>query len=436
MTEQPSRKLAVLLHADVVGSTSLVQLDETLAHQRIQDTFKRFSETITSHSGAAREIRGDALVAEFSMASNAVSAALAFQSSNAAHNEELPDQLRPVVRVGIAMGEVVVADNTVTGEGIVLAQRLEQLAEPGSVCIQDAAYQTIPKRLPFEYEDLGEHRLKGFEESVRVYVVRRDSHVTAPGSEAPAQREEAAFDLPDKPSIAVLPFTNMSGDPEQEYFSDGLTEDIITALSHWRSVPVIARNSSFTYKGQSVRVQKVAEELGVRYIVEGSVRKAGNRLRITVQLIDGESGHHAWAEKFDRQLDDVFEVQDEITNRIAATIVPELELYERRRSATKRTRDLSAWDYYLRGLDTFFDETCESTAASLKMFQSAVEADPEYCDAWARLGWAYAREVMFDCSEDRQSSLQKGFEAAHRAVALDDASALAHLSLGTLYILD
>ena len=183
-----------------------------------------------------------------------------------------------------------------------------------------------------------------------------------------------------------------------------------------------------------MRVQKVAEELGVRYIVEGSVRKAGNRLRITVQLIDGESGHHAWAEKFDRQLDDVFEVQDEITNRIAATIVPELELYERRRSATKRTRDLSAWDYYLRGLDTFFDETCESTAASLKMFQSAVEADPEYCDAWARLGWAYAREVMFDCSEDRQSSLQKGFEAAHRPVALDDASALAHLSLGALFI--
>jgi len=291
-----SRKLAVLLHADVVESTSLVHKNEILAHERIQDTFRRFSETISNYGGAALEIRGDALVAEFAKVSDAVSASLAFQAANTTLNEQLTDDIRPALRIGIALGEVVIADNTVTGEGIVLAQRLEQLAEPGSVFIQRAAYETIPKRLPFDYENLGERQIKGFDESVRVYAVSLQSGSVLPEFEIPTQQEGAAPKLPDKPSIAVLPFDNMSGDIEQEYFADGISEDLITALSkiHWFFV--IARNSSFTYKGQAVEVTRVADELGVRYVIEGSVRKSGNRVRISAQLIDATTGHHVWAE--------------------------------------------------------------------------------------------------------------------------------------------
>ena len=320
MSETLSRKLVVILHADVVGSTALVQLNETLAHQRIRDTFQRFSETIATHGGIARELRGDALVAEFSKASDAVSAAVDFQNKNAAHNEALTDEVRPAVRIGIAMGEVVIADNTVTGEGVVLAQRLEQLADAGGVCLQGAAYETVPKRLPFEYVKLGEQTLKGFDEPVRAYGVslKAGKSVLAPGIAKNVTKQ--ALELPDKPSIAVLPFDNLSDDPEQDYFADGIVEDIITGLSKFRSLLVTARNSTFSYKGTSPNVQQVGKTLGVRYVVEGSVRRAGDRIRVTAQLIDALDGNHVWAERYDRQLVDLFDLQDEITGYIVSTL--------------------------------------------------------------------------------------------------------------------
>jgi len=317
-------------------------------------------------------------------------------------------------------------DGDVFGDGVNVAARLEGLARPRSICISENVYRLVRTKLECDFEDLGENALKNIAEPVQAYLILPPDAAPDKASSTPPQTE--------RPAVAVLPFDNMSGDAEQEYFADGLTEDIITALSQWRSIPVIARNSTFTYKGQSVRVQTVAEELGVRYVLEGSVRKAGNRLRITAQLIDAETGHHVWAEKFDRQIEDIFDVQDEITTRIASTIVPELESFENRRSAVKRTEDLNAWDFYLRGLQTFYDETCEGTAASLKMFQSAVEADATYCDAWARLGWSYAKIIMHECTDDVEPVLKKGFEAARRAIALDDASALAHMSLGMMHI--
>ena len=323
MTQTPERKLAVLLHADVVGSTSLVQMNETLAHERIRDAFRRFSETIASHGGIAHEIRGDALVAEFARASDAVSASIAFQAANTNHNKQLSGDIQPALRIGIAMGEVVVADNTVTGEGIVLAQRLEQLAEPGGVYIQGAAYETVPKRLPFDYEDMGECQVKGFDHPQRVYAVTEQAE-SASKPETGSKPALVSPDLPDKPSIAVLAFSNMSGDPEQEYFSDGITEDIITELSRFRSLFVIARNSSFAYKGKSLNVVEIGQELGVAYLVEGSVRKVGNRVRITAQLIDAESGNHVWAERYDRNLDDIFAVQDEVANAIVTAVEPAL----------------------------------------------------------------------------------------------------------------
>lgn len=429
-----SRKLAALLHADVVGSTTLVRLNETLAHERIHDAFARFSEIIAGHGGVAHEIRGDALVAEFARPSDAVTAAMAFQTTNAVHNEALDGEIRPVLRVGIAMGEVVIADSKITGEGIVLAQRLEQLAEPGGICIHGAAYDTIPRRLPFEYENLGDHDLKGFDEAVRVYRARLKPGSSLPEPEAISPPKQAASESRSRPAIAVLPFANMSGDPEQEYFSDGITEDIITALSHIRFLPVIARNSTFTYKGQVVRVQQVAEELGARYVLEGGVRKAGDRLRITAQLADAGTGHHLWADKFDRTIEDVFEIQDEITQKIVTTIQPELAQAELDKAALKRPENLTAWDLVLRGMADVNRPTRDDYRAARKWFQQAIDIDPDYADAWAGLAWSYLDDVVLCGPEERGGLVDKGMEAAKRAVALDDRSSIAHYVLGMAYV--
>ena len=248
------RKLAVLLHADIAESTVLVRANETLAHQRIQDTFSRLSKAVASHDGTTLEVRGDALIAEFSMASDAVTAAVEFQRSNNDHYRDSDDDLSPLARIGIAMGEVVIADNTVTGEGIVMAQRLEQLAETGGVCLQGAAYDTMPKRLPFTFTKLGEQKLKGFDEPVRVYAVNaQDAAVIAPPHTS-ADADTPGLDIPAEPSIAVLPFANMSGDADQDYFADGITEDIITALSRIAGLLVIARNSTMVYRGMAVDI--------------------------------------------------------------------------------------------------------------------------------------------------------------------------------------
>jgi TolB-like protein/class 3 adenylate cyclase len=336
-------KLAVILHADVAGSTWLVQQDEQLAHERIQIAFGRFSDTIGKYHGRVRELRGDALLAEFERASDAVTAALAFQFDHHEYLTRLNDEIRPEIRVGIALGEVIIADGTITGAGVVLAQRVEQLAKSGGICITSAIHEALPNRLPISIESLGEHALKGFDETVRVYRVQPNPDGSIPTPQQKSIRQESsgnwrwmviaamivllaaagigywsshpqeeaasienmAFPLPDKPSIAVLPFTNMSDDPQQEYFADGMTEDLITDLSKISGLFVIARNSSFSYKGQQVKVRQVAEDLGVRYVLEGSVRRAGEQVRINAQLIDATTGGHLWAERYDGSLTDV-----------------------------------------------------------------------------------------------------------------------------------
>ena len=388
MSEEPFRKLAVLLHADVIGSTALVQLDETVAHARIRDVFQRFSETITQHNGTTQEIRGDALVAEFSRASDAVTAALEFQSANTINNANLSDEIRPELRVVIAMGEVVVADNTVTGAGIVLAQRLEQLAEPGGTCIQGAAYETIPKRLPFEYENLGERELKGFDEPVRVYLVKQQSEPNLQ-----PQQKQSTPELPELPSIAVLPLNNMSGDPEQEYFSDGITEDIITELSRFSTLSVVARHSSFAFKDEKVNIQEVAKKLGVQYVVEGSVRRAGNRVRITAQLIEAKSGNHIWAERYDRDLEDIFAVQDEITQTVVSVLPDRIQNSMRAQSQRKSTASFSAYDYYLQGL-WIHDNSGGNDPACITMFKNAIGIDPAFAMAHASLAEAYGYNLF------------------------------------------
>ena len=429
MEERPARKLAVILHADVVGSTPLVHRNETLAHQRIQDAFHRFSKTIEVYGGIPQELRGDALVAEFGRASDAVAASLAFQAENTQFNSTLEDDIQPHLRIGIAMGEVVIADHTITGDGVVLAQRLEQLAESGGVCIQDATYQTVPKRLPFEYEYQGKQELKGFEEPVRVYAVTLKSGASIPSPEPrsaareakpawrtmagatvavliivggwlawwqpwvpreePASVEGMALPLPDKPSIAVLPFTNMSDDAQQEYFVDGMTEDLITDLSKISGLFVIARNSTFTYKDKAVNVRQVAQELGVRYVLEGSVRRAGDRIRVNAQLIDAASATHLWAERYDGKLDDIFALQDKITQEIISQLAVHLGPEDKTLADQRETRNAQAHDAFLQGWAHYLRATPEHYVLAVPLFEEAIRLDPDYGRAYAALGSVY-----------------------------------------------
>ena len=434
MAERLSRKLAVILHADVVGSTALVQRDEALAHERIQDAFRRFSETIETYGGATHELRGDALVAEFDRASDAVSAAITFQAENSEFNATLHDAIRPQVRIGISLGEVVIADNTITGAGVVLAQRLEQRAEPGGVFLQGAVYEAVPRRLPFSYESLGEQTVKGFEEPVRVYTVTLKAGEVIPPPDSVPRAEKPASELPDKPSIAVLPFTNMSGDPDQEYFADGLTEDIITALAKNRWMLVIARNAVFSFKGRPVDLRHIAKELVADYIVEGSVRKVSNRVRISAQLIDAASGTHIWAERYDRDLGDFFAVEDEITGTIAATIEPELGSIEQQRAQQKSPKNLDAWDCYHLGLFHMYRFNKQDNAEARRHLHRAIELDPGFAAAYARLAYCIVVNMVYFNAEPAPKDLDEALDIANTAVSLDGRDAVAHFALGRVYL--
>ncbi len=428
-----SGKLAVILHADVAGSTALVQQDEHLAHERIQDTFRRFSGTIERYQGRVRELRGDALLAEFDRASDAVTAVLAFQAEQAEYIAQLNDNIQPVVRVGIALGEVIIADNTVTGAGVVLAQRIEQLAEPGGLCITAAIHEALPQRMPFDQENLGEQQVKGFDEQIRVYAMSLAPGATIPEPKTPPQAE--ALRLPDKPSIAVLPFTNMSGDPEQDFFADGISEDIITALSKIRSFLVIARNSTFTYKGRAVDIKSVAKELGVRYVLEGSVRKAGNRIRITAQLIEATSGHHIWAEKYDRELRDIFELQDEMTRTIAGSIEPELSAKERDSAIRKPPDNLDAWEIYQRAMWYLYSFEKENHPIAIDLFRKAIKADPNFAPAYAYMSYCLYTAVIMGWADDPEAILSTGMDSAKKALALDPRESVAYFALGRIHMI-
>jgi TolB-like protein/class 3 adenylate cyclase/Flp pilus assembly protein TadD len=475
VAEHPTRKLAVILHADVVGSTALVQHDEARAHERIQDVFHRFAGTIGSYNGHPLELRGDALVAEFNRASDAVEASLAFQAENTRFNANLEDDIQPTLRIGISLGEVVVADNTVTGEGIVLAQRLEQLASGGGVCIQGAVHEAVPGRLPFDYESLGEQEVKGFSEPVRAYAVSLKAGEAMPAPEVhalpagaqperpkkrwivlsvvavliivggglawfqpwvareePASIERMAFPLPDKPSIAVLPFTNMSGDPEQEYFVDGITEDLTTDLSKISGLFVIARNSAFTYKGKAVTPEKVARELSVRYVVEGSVRRAGGQVRINAQLIDTSTGGHLWAERYDGQLTDIFGLQDRVTRSIVSAMAVELTPQEQQDLARRETESLQAYDYVLRGRQQLARLSREGVAKARELFEKAVDLDPGYARAHTNLGLLYYNEWRL-WGRNRNENLARAVEYGRKAVAQDDRSAGTHTLLAVVH---
>ncbi|MEC4673156.1 MAG: adenylate/guanylate cyclase domain-containing protein, partial [Nitrospirota bacterium] len=423
------RKLVVILHADVAGSTQLVQKDDQLAHERIQDAFHRFSNNIEKYKGRVLELRGDALLAEFERPSDAVTATFAFQADQAYHNSRIKDDLQPSIRVGIAMGEVIIADDTVTGAGVVLAQRVEQLADPGGLCITSALHESLPKRMPFDLENLGIQELKGIDDPVHVFRVELRSGASIPAPEQQNRLDATsrpwrfrltiavgvmviavgiaylyksssllerhispanlALPLPDKPSIAVLPFTNISDDPKQEYFVDGMTEDLITDLSKLSGMFVIARNSVFTYKNKPVKISQIANELGVRYILEGSVRRAGEQIRINAQLIDATTGGHLWAERYDGKFDDIFALQDKITRKIVTALSVNLTPKEERQRTQKYTDNVQAYDEFLQGRNLGSFNSPEEFDKKIRHFEKAIELDPDYGHAHAALAHLY-----------------------------------------------
>ncbi len=474
--DRQTGRLAVILHADVADSTQLVQQDEYLAHERIQDAFNRFGDTISQYSGRVLELRGDALLAEFEKPSDAVAATLAFQSSHSGIIKSLKDDLKPEIRVGIAMGEVVIADTTVTGAGVVLAQRVEQLAVLGGLCITAAIHEALSKRLSFDLEDIGEQSLKGFDYPVRVYRVslrggetipRPDQNIRPVNSvrsrrilstvavmtivitvgatywfkpwqtrEEAASLDRMAFPLPDKPSVAVLPFDNLGDDPDQEIFADAITRDIISDLSRFGDLIVIAANSTFVYKRRPVKVQHVAEDLGVRYVVEGSIQKSENKIRVNTQFIDAITGEHLWAERYERDMQDVFAVQDEITQKIVSTLgkwsgrISEVTLAQAMR---KSTTNLTAYENFLLGVELGIRFTKVENAQARELFEKAIEHDPGYARAYATLAWTHVFDWLHGWSESEETSAALAYQFAKKAVEIDDSEAEAHWVLAKVY---
>ena len=465
-------KLAVILHCDVVGSTSLVRIDERVAHRRIQHAFRRFSEIIRTYGGTPHELRGDALLATFNRASDAVSASLSFQQENTKHNEAFEDEIRPQIRIGIALGEVVIADGTLTGPGVIMAQRIEQMAEPGGICLHGSVYESVPRRLTFEYRNIGEHQFKGFDELTRVYAVESEpGEIPQPDSQArpgqgltrrtavfaligfllvasgliawlqfgkadfeSADLDKMAYALPDKPSIAVLPFDNLSADAEQDYFSDGITEDIITDLSKVSGLFVVARNSTFTYKGQAAKVGQVAEELGVRYVLEGSVRRSGNTIRVTAQLIDALAGNHLWAERYDRELEDIFAVQSEVARQVTKALAVTLKANENERLFQKYTANIDAYEVFLQARRTVDQPSRDNILRGEELFKRVIALDPNFAGGYAGLSFNYSVQVRFQYSNSPESRLAQAFALADKAIELDPGYVWGYIALGGAHL--
>jgi adenylate cyclase len=407
-----TRRLAAILAADVAGYSQRIGADEGGTLERLR-TLRRelLDPKIAEHRGRLVKTTGDGLLVEFGSVVDALRCAVEVQHDMAGRNTSVPPDNRIEFRIGINVGDIVVEDGDIFGDGVNVAARLEALAEPGGICVAARVQEDAAGKLDLAFEDIGEQQLKNIARPVRVYRVR-DVNV---GPKPPAQ---PALPLPDKPSIAVLPFANMSGDPEQEYFADGMVEEIITALSKMRWFFVIARNSSFTYKGRAVDVKQVGHDLGVRYVLEGSVRKAGNRLRITAQLVDAENGNHVWAERYDRDLSDIFAVQDEITERVVAAIEPELYAAENIRSQRKPPENLDAWECVIRALAAIGQGTPDAAAEAERLCRRSIVIAPNYGQAHSLLAWTMLRRSLW--SGDLGTMLAAVDTETQIALSLDD----------------
>lgn len=425
MTEERiKRRLAAILAADVVGYTRLMEADEigTLAALRARRR-EVLTPLVAKHHGRVFKLMGDAAFVEFASAVNALACAIELQTELNRVNEGLPDDRRIYLRIGVNLGDVVAEGSDLYGEGVNLATRLQELAEPGGICVSAKLRDEVNRKIEAVFHDLGERVLKNVSAPVRAYRVQGSalSTIFPVGQSLP---------LPDKPSIAVLAFDNISGDPEQEYFSDGITEDIITELTKISGLFVIARHSAFTYKRQSVALRQVGRELGVRYVLEGSVRKSGSRVRITAQLIDATTDHHLWAERYDRDLEDIFAVQEEVARSVVAALAVALRPGEGERLSRPQTKNIEAYDIYLRTRATLWPPTRENILTARSAYRRITEIDPSFPGGYAGLSLTHAFAFMFGHSERPEEDLGLALKLANSAVTLGKEFAQAYSALG------
>jgi len=430
------QRLAAILAADVAGYSRLMAGDEPATVAALDAARSVFRAQIESAQGRVIDMAGDSVLAVFELASRAVSAALEIQRKLEAASSDVAEDRRMRFRIGVHLGEIMEkADGSVYGDGVNIAARLEGLAAPGGVAVSDAVRSAVRGKVDARFDDLGEQTVKNMADPVRAFRLR------AEGAAAPVTTiGEIDLSLPDKPSIAVLPFSNMSGDPEQEYFTDGITEDIITELSRYHSLFVIARNSTFTYKGKAVDVRTVAKELGVRYVVEGSIRRAGKRIRVTAQLVDSTTGKHLWAQRYDRELEDVFEVQEEVTRAIVTAIAPQIDSAELDKASRKHHESLGAYEIAVRARAHILEAWMKSDVAlceqSIQEAHAALEIDSRSCLALHALAWACAHRIVYGEPSDAMEHWRKGITAGTRATEVDRSDSEGYAYLALLHCFD
>src|SRR4249919_857738 len=423
-TERMERRLSAILAADIAGYSALMGADEARTVRDLKGHQAVVLPMVGEFGGRIIDTAGDGILAEFPSVVNAVKCAVAIQSKMAERNAAIEPERRMQFRVGINIGDVVYDEARIYGDGINVAARLEGIADPGGICISSKVYEEINGRFDFVFEDMGPQQLKNITRPVRAYRVRLDGRTLA---------ASPTLALPDKPSIAVLPFQNMSGDPEQDYFCDGLVEDIITTLSKLAGLRVIARNSTFVYKGRSVDIREAAKQLGVRYVLEGSVRKSGNRIRITAQLIDANDGAHVWAERYDRSIEDIFAIQDEITLILATEMQVRLTEGEQARLRYTTTPNVEAWTCWVQGLSYHHQAIAKDNQSSARLcWEKALALDPTSAALNAMLGFIHCHDARFGWWDDREAAIVKARSYADRALELDPNNADGHIALGVL----
>ncbi len=423
------RKLAAILYADVAGYSRLTGDDEEGTHRLLSEYLNVFSHTIEEHQGNVVHYAGDAVLADFNTVSEAVSCATHIQSKIGVRNQGVPGESKLQFRIGVNLGEVIVDRDDIYGDGVNIAARLEALADPGGICISEAARSAVGKKLGLRYEDMGEQKVKNIEAPVRAYRVSLKSS-TADDS-VPLSEER----LTTRPTVAVLPFKNLAGETEDDYFAEGITEEIMNALSRFREMVVAARGSSFLVAEKALDSERAASALGVRYVVEGSVRRVGNRVRITAKLIEGATGHQIWSERYDRILDDIFAVQDDVAQKIVVMLTGKIEQADRNHTLKKGTSELSAYEYVLRGRHFLKDNhpTKEELLHARSLFEQAVERDPRYAAAYTGLASSYELELLRGWAVPPETAGERCLEFAKKAIELDENDAIAHLVLSAAY---
>jgi len=433
MEEQSvERRLAAILAADLVGYSRLMEADEVGTLARLKTIrLELIDPAIAKCKGRLIKTTGDGMLVEFQSVTEAVRCAVEFQQSMARRNHDMPASRSLLYRIGINLGDVIVEESDIFGDGVNVAARLESMAEAGGICISAAVRDQVGDKINVGYEDLGEQQLKNINRPIRVFKILLNGQISEASSQGSAGKSTPSVSAR-KPSIAVLPFVNMSGDPEQEFFADGLTEDILTELSRFRELLVISRNAVFTHKGKPVKAREVAREFGVDYVVEGSVRKVTDRVRVTIQLIDGETETHIWAERYDRKLEDIFAIQDEVTSAIVATLFGRVEAARHDRVQRKRTDNMAAYECVLTGKVLHHWSNREANIEALQMLDRAIELDPNYAHAHAWKACVIGQAWLQNWCEDRDASMRAIYDEVQIALSLDDNDADVHRILAAL----